>query len=157
MEDVFEGEIEPAALSAICRAAKVLIDLNRLADEEMELIRDEENAAAAAQVAGGFGDPAVLDAAAAIAAWQNQYRTDSLIDQGLVTLEREETQDADEPPVPVLTAAGRQRFGYQRLTTYTQENIDDWREVAGHTKPEESNCPPYSSSCTKCARPWKRS
>ena len=141
MEDVFEGEIEPAALSAICRAAKVLIDLNRLADEEMELIRDEESAAAAAQVAGGFGDPAVLDSAAAIAAWQNQYRTDSLIDQGLVTLESVDTQDANEPPVPVLTAAGRQRFSYQRLTKYTQEKIDDLRNAAGYTKPGGEQLP----------------
>ena len=141
MEDVIEGEIEPAALSAISRSAKVLIDLYRLADAEMDQIREEESAVAAAQVAGGFGDPAVLDSAAAIAARQNQYRIDSLIDQGLVTLERVDSQDANEPPVPVLTAAGRQRFRYQRLTTYTQENIDDWREVAGYSKPGGEQLP----------------
>ena len=74
MDQVLEGKLEPAALSAISRAAKVLIELYRLADQEMDLIRAEETAAAAAQVAGAAGDPELLDAAAAIAAWQDQYR-----------------------------------------------------------------------------------
>ena len=74
MDQVLEGKLEPAALSAISRAAKVLIELYRLADHEMDLIRSEETAAAAAQVAGAAGDPELLDAAAAIAAWQDQYR-----------------------------------------------------------------------------------
>ena len=74
MDQVLEGKLEPAALSAISRAAKVLIELYRLADQEMDLIRSEETAAAAAQVAGAAGDPELLDAAADIAAWQDQYR-----------------------------------------------------------------------------------
>ena len=141
MEDVVEGELEPAVLSAISRSAKVLIDLYRLADAEMDQIRDEEGAIAAAQVAGGFGDPDLLDQADAIAAWQNQYRIDSLIQQGLATLERDETQDEDETPVPVLTTAGRQRFRYQRLTKYTQERIDEWRRVATYTEFEGEQLP----------------
>ena len=39
MDQVLEGKLEPAALSAISRAAKVLIELYRLADHEMDLIR----------------------------------------------------------------------------------------------------------------------
>ena len=74
IDQVLEGKLAPAALSAISRAAKVLIELYRLADQEMDLIRSEETAAAAAQVAGAAGDPELLDAAAAIAAWQDQYR-----------------------------------------------------------------------------------
>ena len=128
MDQVLEGKLEPAALSAISRAAKVLIELYRLADHEMDLIRSEETAAAAAQVAGAAGDPELLDAAAAIAAWQDQYRIDALIDQGLVAPEPVETQDADQPQARVLTAAGRQRFGYQRLTKYTRRDIDVCRE-----------------------------
>ena len=139
MDDVLEEKLEPAALSAICRSAKVLVELYRLADEEMELIRGEENAAAATQVAGGFGHPAVLDAAEAIIAWQYQYRIDSLIEQGLATLEREENQDADQPPVPVLTVAGRQRFRYQRLTKYTQGGIDMLRSLAQDPPPMTEN------------------
>ena len=141
MDQVLEGKLEPAALSAISRAAKVLIELYRLADDEMDLIRSEETAAAAAQVAGAAGDPQLLDAAAAIAAWQDQYRIDALIDQGLVAPEPVETQDADQPQARVLTAAGRQRFGYQRLTKYTRRDIDVCRELVidnpseGHDMP----------------------
>ena len=141
MDDVLESKLEPAALSAICRSAKVLIDLYRLADEEMDLIRGEENAVAAAQIAGGLGDPAILEAAASIAAWQNQYRIESLIVQGLASLEREEALDEDEPPALVLTAAGRQRFRYQRLTRYSQKDIDMFREVAMDTNEKGAQLP----------------
>ena len=139
MDDVIEGNIEPAALSALCRTAKVMVDVFRIADKEMEMIRSEETAAAAAQGAGVASDPAILEAAAAITDWQNEYTLGSLIDQGLVTLERDETQDADEPPVPVLTAAGRQRFGYQRLARHSQVNIDNWRELTSGPDDGEGN------------------
>ena len=43
MDQVLEGKLEPAALSAISRAAKVLIELYRLADHEMDLIRSRGN------------------------------------------------------------------------------------------------------------------
>ncbi|MCY4080299.1 MAG: DUF5763 domain-containing protein [Caldilineaceae bacterium] len=141
MDDLIAGEIDPAALSALSRAARVLVNLYRLSDEEMDLIRAEESAAAAAQVSGGLGDPALLEQADAIAAWQNQYTIDALIRQGLVTLLDEETQDANGPPVIVLTASGRQRFRYQRLTTYTQENIDELKTVAGFTDTESAQLP----------------
>ncbi len=134
MDDLAAGEIEPAALSALSRAARVLISLYRLADEEMELIRAEETAIAVAQVGGGFGDPDLLDQADAIAAWQNQYRIDSLILQGLVTLQRDETQDAQESIVPVLTSAGRQRFRCQRLSKFTQSDIDMLKDLAEDTE-----------------------
>ncbi len=117
------GNLDPAAYSAMCRGVKAMVDLYRLADEEMELIRNEETEATAIEVVGDHGDPAILNAAAQIAAQQNQYRIESLIDQGLATLEQ--TQDADEPAQPVLTDKGRRRFGYQRLTKYTQEDLDN--------------------------------
>ena len=141
IDQVLEGKLEPAALSAISRAAKVLIELYRLADHEMDLIRSEETAAAAAQVAGAAGDPELLDAAAAITAWQDQYRIDALIDQGLVAPEPVETQDADQPQARVLTAAGRQRFGYQRLTKYTRRDIDVCREQVIDNPPEGNDLP----------------
>ena len=141
MDQVLEGKLEPAALSAISRAAKVLIELYRLADHEMDLIRSEETAAAAAQVAGAAGDPELLDAAAAIAAWQDQYRIDSLIDQGLVAPEPVATKGKHQPPARVLTAAGRQRFGYQRLTKYTRRDIDVCRELVIDNPPEGHDLP----------------
>lgn len=128
MEDLVEGKIQPAALSALSRAARTLADLHRLADADMELIRDEEFEAAAAQAAGGFGNPDLLDKAAAIVAWQRRYTIESLIAQGLVKLESAQTGDEAAPVQPVLTDAGRRRFGYQRLTSYTQEDIDALKE-----------------------------
>lgn len=141
MDDLIAGEIDPAALSALSRAARVLVSLYRLSDEEMDLIRAEESAAAVAQVSGGFGDPALLEQADAIVSWQNQYIIDSLIRQGLVTLLDEETQDANGSPLIVLTVSGRQRFRYQRLTTYKQENIDELKTVAGFTDIEGAQLP----------------
>ena len=141
MEDLLEGKIEPAALSAIARSVKVLVDLYRLVDEEMELIRGEEAAAAAAQVVGGRGVPDLLDKASEIAAWQNQYRIDSLIAQGLATLECDDKRNTDEAPVPVLTAAGRQRFRYQRLTKHTQEEIDTWRDLTSDSDRDSEALP----------------
>ena len=138
--DVREGNLDPAAYSAMCRGVKAMVDLYRLADEEMELIRNEETEATAIEVVGDHGDPAILNAAAQIAAQQNQYRIESLIDQGLATLEQ--TQDADEPAQPVLTDKGRRRFGYQRLTNYTQEDLDNLkyvlmeRSLSGHQIPD---------------------
>jgi len=128
MEDLAEGKIEPAALSALCRAAKTLAELYVNADADMERIQAEEIEAAAAQAAGALGDPELLDKAAAIAAWQRRYTIESLIEQGIVTLERPQTGDEDVPARPVLTDAGRRRFGYQRLTSYTQEDLDALKE-----------------------------
>ena len=125
--DVREGNLAPAAYSAMCRGAKAMADLYRLADEEMELIRYEEAETAAIEVVGDHGDPAILDAAAQIADRQNQNRIESLIAQGLATLEQ--PQDPGEPAEPVLTDKGRRRFGYQRLTSYTQEDLDHLKYV----------------------------
>ena len=128
--NVQEGKLNPDAYSAMCRGAKAMPDLYRLADQEMELIRHEETEAAAMEVVGAHGDPAILTAAAKISAEQNQYRLESLIDQGLVTLQPKQNNDADEPPEPVLTDEGRRRLGDQRLTRYTQENIDQLKDVS---------------------------
>ena len=141
MEELAAGETEPAALSAMSRAARELVNLYRLADEDMELIRAEETAAAVAQVAGGFGDPELLEQAEEIVAWRRQYMLDALIKQGLVTLDREETQNAGDPPAYVLTAAGRQRFRYQRLTAFTQKKIDELRELAEYTDADGEQLP----------------
>ena len=141
MDDVIAGKLEPAALSALARTARVLLQLHRLADAEMDLVRAEESATAAAQVAGVAGDPAILEAAAAITAWQNDYTLKSLIDQGLVALEPDPAQKTGKPPVHVLTATGRQRFGYQRLTQHTREEVDTWKELAADPSFEGEQLP----------------
>lgn len=137
MDDLIAGEIEPAALSAITRAARVLIDLHHVADAEMDLIREEEAAVAASQVAGSIGDPDLLDKADAIAAWQNNYRIESLILQGLVTIDTPKGGTDALPAQPVLTDAGRRRFGLQRLTGYTQADFDDLKDRIMDTSLDE--------------------
>ena len=88
MKQVLDGTLSPAAYTAICRGVKVRIDLCRLADEEMQAIRTEETQAAAAQIAGAHADLDILAAADAIVAQQDQYRLESLVDQGLATLRK---------------------------------------------------------------------
>ena len=106
IDDVKEGSMTPAALTAIARAVDSLLDLNRVADAEMELIRAEENEAAAAAVNGSQGDLAILDTAAEYAAQQERYRIDSLVQQDMVTLQPAPEQANGQPEaaaLPVLT------------------------------------------------------
>lgn len=134
--DVREGNLAPAAYTAMSRGVMAMLALHRRSDEEMDLIRNEETETAAMEVLGDHGDLAILNAAAQIAEQQNQHRIESLIAQGLATLEQ--SQDAGEPAEPVLTDKGRRRFGYQRLTGYTQEDLDHLkyllleRSLSGH-------------------------
>ena len=60
--EVREGTLKPAAYAAICRGAKILLELYRAADADMELVRLEEIEAAAAEVNGSHGDLEILDA-----------------------------------------------------------------------------------------------
>ena len=132
IDDVKEGSMTPAALTAIARAVDSLIDLNRVADAEMELIRAEENEAAAAAVNGSQGDLAILDTAAEYAAQQERYRIDSLVQQDMVTLQPAPEQPNGQSEVvvqPVLTAAGRRSFGYKPLTGYDQRDFDYVKDV----------------------------
>ena len=80
--EVREGTLKPAAYAAICRGAKILLELYRAADADMELVRLEEIEAAAAEVNGSHGDLEILDAAAERSAQQERYRLESLADTG---------------------------------------------------------------------------
>ena len=124
------GTLTPAALNAISRAATALTTVYRNADQEMELIRNEETQTAAAAIAGGHGDLAILKAAADITDQQNQYRAAYFIEQGLATLQPVTTPDGAERLEPTLTAAGRRRFGLQKLTSYTDDDINALEQVA---------------------------
>lgn len=120
--DVREGKLDPAAYSAMCRGAKAMDDLYRRADQEMESIRNEEAAAAASEAAGAHGDLAILNTAAQFSAQLNQYRMESLVNQGLATLEPDGNEN--DPAQYVLTDRGRRRFGLRKLTSYTHEDLD---------------------------------
>ena len=73
MTAVREGTLTPAAYTSICRRAKIMVDLYRLTDEEMDLIRTEETQTAASE----------------ISAQQNKYRTQVFINQGLATSKKQ--------------------------------------------------------------------
>ena len=135
MKQVLDGTLSPAAYTAICRGVKVRIDLYRLADEEMEHIRNEESQTAAAEIVGAHGDFDILDAAEAIAAQQDQYRIQSLVDQDLVVCEQKENkyQSAEY----ALTDKGRKAFGYRFSSTWTQKNLDELRDELKNYKYEE--------------------
>ena len=147
MKRVLDGTLSPAAYTAICRGAKVRIDLYRLADEEMEAIRTEENQAAAANIAGAHADLDILAAADAIVAQQDQYRLESLVDQGLATLEK--SSIPDEPPAVVLTYKGRHRFGYQSSSDSYQEDIDELKDAAQNFIYEHSELPELLQEVTE--------
>ena len=119
---VQQKELEPAAYAAMCRGAKAMADLYRLADLEMEQIRREETQAAAAEITGGHGDLELLAAAAEITAQESRFRIQSLITQRLVQLDQSGSEN--EPAGYVLTDAGRRRFGLQQGVSYTQDDID---------------------------------
>ncbi|MYC20972.1 MAG: hypothetical protein F4X62_05755 [Caldilineaceae bacterium SB0662_bin_25] len=129
---VAQGTMEPAALTAMCRGAKALVDLYRLADQDMETIRSEETEQAAAGITGVRANLELLETIDAVSARQDQYRSQSLVDQRLAELVP--SPDPDQPPQIVLTEEGRRRFGYRRACTITQQEIDDWYDVLDETR-----------------------
>ena len=143
MNRVLEGTLSSADYTVICRGAKVRIDLYRLADEEMEAIRAEETQTAAEEIAGAHGDLAILKAADAITAQQNQYRIDSLIDQDLATCDSPQTDD--RPADYVLTDEGRRRFDFRHQASFTQQDIDDLKAEVMQNTYEKEHLPLVSS------------
>ena len=124
---VAQGTMDPARLNAMSRGTGALINLLTFGDRDMDTIRREENEQAAAQFLGVQGNLDLLEIADHIAARQDQYRSQSLVDQGLAELVP--SPDPHQPPQTVLTEEGRRRFGYRRACTITQKEIDDWHEV----------------------------
>ena len=133
------GTLEPAAYNAMCRGVKTILDLHRIADKEMDVIRAEEIETAAAEVVGVHGDLDILAAAAEINDRQTRYHHHTLVAQGLAKLE---TPSGDnQPPQAVLTPEGRRRFGERRATGYTQEDIDEVRNAAENYECQEDELP----------------
>ena len=79
----------------------------------MDLIHSEETQAAAVELAGAPANIEILETAAATAAKQDQYRSESLVDQGFAEFTK--PSNPDEPPAVVLNDKGRRRFGYHDL------------------------------------------
>ena len=116
---VQEGTLCPAAYSAICKARDL---------REYYLL-------------------AILAAADAITAQQNQYRIDSLVDLGLATCERPQTDD--RPAQQVVTDEGRKRLGNWVQSPYTQQDIDELKDAVKSYAFEEFELPELSLDLTE--------
>ena len=130
MKRVMDGSLSPARYTTVCRGVKLKLEVYRQADQDMDFIRTEETLAAAARFAGAHGDPDILAAADAITAQQDQYRAESLVDQGFA--EFTEPSNPDIPPEVVLNDKGRRRLGYhdldftQQLLIEVNDQLDDF-------------------------------
>ena len=118
---VAQGTMEPARLNAMSRGTGALINLLTFGDRDMDTIRREENEQAAAQFLGVQGNLDLLEIADHIAARQDQYRSQSLVDRGLAELVP--SPDPHQPPQTVLTEEGRRRFGYRRPCTSAHRSL----------------------------------
>ena len=133
---VMEGKLSPARYAAICRGVRMILELYRQADQEMDLIRAEEIQAEAAAFLDTHANLDVLEAADEMSARQDQYRSEALVDQGFA--EFEEPFDPEEPPEIVLNDKGRRRYGYRNLGL-TQEFLNEISEELIHFDPRESD------------------
>ena len=111
MRRLAEKDPTPAALNALSRAAKTLIELRRFANEEMEIIRAEEIRAEAAARLDVQTDLEVLEAADDLRVMRDRFRRESLVEQGFARFIEPFRQD--DPPEVVLNERGRQRFGFE--------------------------------------------
>ncbi|MDE0429679.1 MAG: hypothetical protein OXH98_07875 [Caldilineaceae bacterium] len=131
MTAVKEGTMSPAAYNAICRGANTLVMLHRAADSEMDEVRGEEKAEAAAQVSGLHGDLEILAAADELSDRHERYHVESLVEQGFVAMEglfgnkRGKTLFRNKP---VLTDAGCLRFGHFPLISAGYKVLSETEE-----------------------------
>ena len=136
MIQVKEGKMSPAACNAICRGAQTLIGLRRRSDEEMDLIRTEEIQAAAAEFLGLHANLDVLKAADDMAARQERFRREALVDQGYAEIK--EPFKPDQPPEIVLNDKGRRRFGYHTIVI-TQNFLNEIDDELTEYDPHQSD------------------
>ncbi len=118
LKQVLDGTLSPARYNASCRGVKMILDLYRQSDQEMDLIRAEEIQAAAAAYLGLHANLDVLEAAGEMSDRQDQFRAQALVDQGFA--EFKEQLNRDDPPEIFLNDKGRDRFGYQDLDILQQ-------------------------------------
>ena len=125
LKQVLDGTLSPARYAAICRGVKLILELYRQADQEMDLIRAEEIQAAAAEFLGQHANLDVLEAADDMAARQDKHRREALVDQDYA--EVKEPLKPGQPSEIFLNDRGRRRFGYRNLKMNQQflNEIDD--------------------------------
>ena len=136
MKQVIDGTLSPARYTAVCRGVKMKLDVYRLADQDMELIRAEEIQAAAAAYLDTHANLDVLEAADDIAAGLEQYRAEALVDQGFAEIK--EPFKPDQPSEIFLNDKGRRRFGYRNLNS-TQQLLNEIEDQLTDYSPYLSN------------------
>ena len=145
LKQVLDGTLSPSRYAAICRGVKMILELYRQADQEMELIRAEEIQVAAAAFLGLRSNLDILEAADDMSDRQDQYRAEALVDQGYAEIK--EPFDPEDPPELVLNDKGRRRFGYHTLDATQQLLIEieeeltesDYRESGPPDIPENTD------------------
>ena len=125
MKKVMDGSLSPAGYTAVCRGVKMKLDVYRLADQDMELIRAEEVQAAAAAYLGAHANLEILETADEMVAQQDDYRAEALVEQGFAEIK--EPFGPDDDPEIFLNDRGRRRFGYDtfNITQQFLLKIDD--------------------------------
>ena len=146
MKRLLDGTLTPAAYTAICRGAKVRIDLYRLADKEMKVIRTEETQAAARnrrrsrqprhprrrrchRRPAGPVPPRV-------ARPPGSCRTRRIALSG-------------QPSGAVLTLEGRRQLGYNHSVSSFQEEIDELKDSAPEYRYQHSQLPEMLQDVTE--------
>ena len=142
LNQVMDGTLSPARYAAICRGVKMILDLYRQADQDMDLIRAEEIQAAAAEFLGLHANLDILEAADDMSDRQDKFRREALVEQDFA--EVKQPFKPDQPSEIVLNDKGRRRFGYHdlkinqqflneiehELTEYDPQN-SDLSEISG--------------------------
>ena len=136
LKQVLDGTLSPARYNASCRGVKMILDLYRQSDQEMDLIRAEEIQAAAAEFLGLNGNLDVLEAPDDMAARQDQHRAEALVEQDFA--EVKEPFKPGQPPEIFLNHKGRRRFGYQTIEN-TQEFLNELDDELTEFDPWQSD------------------
>ena len=136
LKQVLDGTLSPARYNASCRGVKMILDLYRQSDQEMDDIRAEEIQAAAAAYLGLNANLDVLEAADDMAARQNKHRREALVEQEYA--EVKEPFKPGQPPEIFLNHKGRRRFGYQTIEN-TQEFLNELDDELTEFDPWQSD------------------
>ncbi len=136
LKQVLDGTLSPARYAAICRGVKIILELFRQSDQEMDLIRAEEIQAAAAEFLGVRNNLDVLEAADEMNGRQDQYRAESLVEQDFA--EVKESLKPDQPSEIFLNDKGRRRFGYHTID-FTQHFLNELDDELTEYDPRQSD------------------
>jgi len=136
MKQVIDGSLSPARYAAVCRGVKMILDVYRQADQEMDLIRAEEIQAAAAEFLGLNANLEVLEAADEMSDRQDHYRAEALVEQDYAEVKK--PFKPGQPSEIFLNDNGRRRFGYHTID-FTQQFLNEIDDELTEYDPHQSD------------------